>query len=255
MTPHFRTRRPGARDHAEPQAILGAHLRHGVVVHVLRPGGGQGLGRAGQGQVGGARADPSRRGVRGAIQGAELPLRYKLKVDYGEGGTFELVDPYSFAPTLGELDLHLIAEGRHEELYDKLGAHVRQHEGVDGDRFAVWAPNARAVSVVGDWNSWDGRATPCAARLRRRLGASSPAIGAGTRYKYEIIGADGALRLKADPMAQATELPPSTASWSPTSSTSGATGLDDALGRDAAPRSSEPLSIYEVHLGSWRLTG
>ena len=169
------------------------------------------------GTDGRARADPPRRGLRGhGVERAELPLRYRLKIDYGDGGTFTIDDPYAFLPTLGELDLHLIAEGRHEELYDKLGAHVRELDTdrpVAGTAFAVWAPAARAVSVVGDFNSWDGRL-----HAMRSLGSSGiwelflPDVGPGARYKYEILAADGELTLKADPYAQETEMPPKTAS-------------------------------------------
>ena len=149
----------------------------------------------------------------GELEDAELPLRYKLKVDYGAAGKFTIDDPYSFLPTLGELDLHLIGEGRHEELYERLGAHVLEHDGAQGTAFAVWAPAARAVSVVGDFNSWDGRLHPM-----RSLGSGGiwelflPDVGAGQRYKYEILTQDGELLLKADPYAQETEVPPKTAS-------------------------------------------
>ena len=111
------------------------------------------------------------------------------------------------------IDLHLVGEGRHEELYERLGAHVREVNGVVGTAFAVWAPNARSVSVVGDFNSWDGRL-----HAMRAVGASGvwelfiPGIESGACYKYEILGADGELRLKADPVAFACELPPKTAS-------------------------------------------
>src|SRR5439155_14991997 len=103
----------------------------------------------------------------GVVRPATLPLRYKLEVGYPGGHTIELEDPYAFLPTLGELDLHLAGEGRHEELYEKLGAHVREVDGVTGIAFAVWAPNARSVSVVGDFNGWDGRLNPM-----RSLGAT-----------------------------------------------------------------------------------
>src|SRR5207244_7649490 len=102
----------------------------------------------------------------GVVRPASLPLRYRLEVDYPGGVTVELEDPYAFLPTLGELDLHLASEGRHEELYEKLGAHVREVDGVIGTAFAVWAPNARSVSVAGDFNGWDGRLHPM-----RQLGA------------------------------------------------------------------------------------
>ena len=111
------------------------------------------------------------------------------------------------------MDLHLVGEGRHEELYAKLGAHVIEHQGVHGTAFAVWAPSARSVSIVGDFNSWDGRLHPM-----RSLGSSGiwelflPGVGDGANYKYEILTQSGEIRLKADPVAFATEVPPKTAS-------------------------------------------
>jgi 1,4-alpha-glucan branching enzyme len=158
-------------------------------------------------------------------------------------------------PTLGDLDLHLIGEGRHERLWDALGAHVRSHEGADGVSFAVWAPAAQAVRVVGDWNSWDGRVHPM-----RSLGSSGvwetfvPGIGAGQRYKYEIVGADGHLRLKADPMAFATEPPHhDNASVVFRSAHTWSDGDRAWMERRAASNPIEGrVSVYEVHLGSWR---
>ena len=147
------------------------------------------------------------------IDGAELPLSYQLEVDYGEAGTVTIDDPYRFLPTIGELDQHLLGEGRHEEMWTRLGAHVEEMDGVRGTAFAVWAPSGRAVSVVGDFNFWDGRVHPM-----RALGASGiwelflPGIEAGAHYKYEILAPDGEIRLKADPVAFATEVPPKTAS-------------------------------------------
>jgi 1,4-alpha-glucan branching enzyme len=189
------------------------------------------------------------------LDGAELPLHYTLEVDYGSAGTYTIEDPYRFTPTIGELDTYLIGEGRHEQLYDKLGAHVREHEGARGTAFAVWAPAAHAVSVVGDFNSWDGRL-----HAMRSLGSSGvwelflPGIDPGARYKYEILGADRQLLLKADPYAFETEVPPKTASvvfesrhhWS---------GLeaDWTTARAEEQPLERPMSIYEVHVGSWRL--
>jgi 1,4-alpha-glucan branching enzyme len=161
-------------------------------------------------------------------------------------------DPYSFLPTLGELDIHLAMEGRHEQLYERLGAHVREIDGVVGTAFAVWAPNARGVSVVGDFNSWDGRLHPM-----RSLGPSGiwelfiPGVGDGQKYKYEIRTQDGRLRIKADPVAFATEVPPANASvvhnyrheWNDHE------WLAERAGKDWL---REPVSIYEVHLASWR---
>ena len=244
------------REHPEPHAVLGAHpVPGGVVVRAWRPSARSVAVKPGKGKsVPLTQIHPA--GIfEGEIAGATLPLRYKLKVDYGEDGKLTLHDPYSFLPTLGELDLHLIGEGHHEEVYQRLGAHVREIDGVQGTAFSVWAPAARAVSVVGDFNSWDGRL-----HAMRSLGSSGicelflPDVGAGGRYKYELLSGDGELLLKADPYAQETELPPKTASvihqpghrWSPD---------DDAFlaaRREHQPL-AEPVSIYEVHLGSWRL--
>ncbi|MGH2858315.1 MAG: GlgB N-terminal domain-containing protein, partial [Solirubrobacteraceae bacterium] len=244
------------REHPDPHSILGAHTSDGgVAVRAHRPAArAVSATPAGGEPVELERIHPA--GIfEGELPGAELPIRYELNVDYGPGGSFTLHDPYSFAPTLGELDLHLIGEGRHEHLYERLGAHVRTHDNVTGTAFAVWAPAARSVSVVGDFNSWDGRL-----HQMRSMGPSGiwelfvPDVGPGQRYKYELLTADGELLLKADPYAQETELPPKTASvitvahheWS----------REDAafLARRALARPlDEPVSIYEVHLGSWRL--
>jgi 1,4-alpha-glucan branching enzyme len=244
------------REHGQPHAVLGAHaVEDGVAVRVFRPGAASVAIKPAKGKsVTLEQIHPA--GIfEGVLPEAKLPLRYKVKVDYGEAGKFTLEDPYAFTPTLGELDLHLIAEGRHEELYEKLGAHVREHEGVEGTAFTVWAPSAKAVSVVGDFNSWDGRL-----HAMRSLGSGGiwelflPEIGPGARYKYEILSADNDLLLKADPYAQETEVPPKTASvvtrseyeWS----------QHDARyrrQRHASKPLSQPVSIYEVHLGSWRL--
>jgi 1,4-alpha-glucan branching enzyme len=183
--------------------------------------------------------------------GAAAIPPYRLEVSVGER-VVEVEDPYRFLPTLGELDQHLIAEGRHERLWERLGAHATVLDGVAGTAFAVWAPNARSVRVVGDFNGWDGRLHPM-----RVLGSSGvwelfmPGVGAGAKYKYEVLGADGGLVLKADPLALATERPPATASvvhvsryrWN-----------DEAwmAARGERQRLDTRMSIYEVHLGSWR---
>ena len=244
------------REHGQPHAILGAHPSHdGVVVRALRPAALKVSVKPAKGKsVTLAQIHPA--GIfEGVIPSATLPLRYKLKVDYGEAGTFTLQDPYRFTPTVGELDLHLIGEGRHEDVYDKLGAHVLTHEGTTGTAFAVWAPAARAVSVVGDFNSWDGRL-----HAMRGLGSGGiwelfiPDIGVGERYKYEILTADGALALKADPYAQETELPPQTASVITASEHTWSAGDAQWVSdRRTAQPLAKPVSIYEVHLGSWRL--
>ena len=131
---------------------------------------------------------------------------YRLEATYPDGVVVVLDDPYRYWPTLGELDLHLLAEGRHEGLWHHLGAQVRMHQGTSGTSFAVWAPGARAVRVVGDFNGWDGRINPM-----RALGSSGvweiflPERRAGAHYKYEVVTQQGPVTLRADPFAFAAE--------------------------------------------------
>ena len=236
---------------ADPHAYLGAHKgRGGVVVRAYRPDA-----ESVRVLPMGVELEPQDgTGVfEGVIPDAKLPLAYELEVRYPAGETYTLRDPYSFMPTVGELDLHLAGEGRHEELYGRLGAHARELDGVAGVSFAVWAPNARSVSVVGEFNGWDGRLHPM-----RTLGASGiwelflPDVAPDARYKYEIRGPDGRLRLKADPLAFRTELPPKNASIVHRSAYEWRD--DDWLERRrAADVLTSPVSVYEVHLGSWRL--
>jgi 1,4-alpha-glucan branching enzyme len=156
------------------------------------------------------------------------------------------------AQLLGPVDLHLIGEGRHRRLWEVLGAHVRTVDGVHGTTFAVWAPNARAVRVVGDWNRWDGRADPLAPTGDSGVWSGFvPAVTIGTRYKYEIIASDGSLRLRADPMARAAEAPPSNASVV-TESQYEWNDADWMTARTNTNPVQRPLRVYEVHLGSWR---
>jgi 1,4-alpha-glucan branching enzyme len=242
------------REHANPHSVLGVHEDNGgAVVRALRPAASGITAQLDGGkEVELEEIHPG--GVfEGFVEGAQPPLHYQLAVDYGDSGKFTIEDPYAFVPTIGDLDLHLIGEGRHEELYEKLGAHVIEHQGVRGTAFAVWAPSARAISVVGDFNSWDGRL-----HAMRSLGGGGiwelflPGVDAGARYKYEILGADGELKLKADPMAQQAEVPPLTASvvadpqheWG---------DADWLAARAEAQPLERPMSIYEVHVGSWRL--
>jgi 1,4-alpha-glucan branching enzyme len=177
---------------------------------------------------------------------------YRIDASYDDGPDYRADDPYRHSPTIGELDLHLIREGRHERLWDVLGSHVRTHEDSHGTAFAVWAPNARAVRVVGDFNGWDG-----AAHAMRSMGDSGvwelfiPAVGEGTVYKYEIQGPDGQWRLKADPLARRAEVPPATGSVV-TASSYRWDDSDWTARRSKSRPVTEPMSIYEVHLGSWR---
>jgi 1,4-alpha-glucan branching enzyme len=234
-----------------PHGFLGAHAaKGGVVVRAFRPAATRVVVRPH-----GVELHETDGGVwEGVVEGADLPLSYELEVAYPDGQTFTLRDPYAFLPTVGELDIHLAAEGRHEQLYERLGAHPREVDGVVGTSFAVWAPSARSVSVVGDFNSWDGRLHPM-----RSLGASGiwelfvPGVESGTRYKYELRTQDGSLRLKADPVAFATEVPPNNASivWAPSHRWSDEEWLAE---RAQSEPQHGPMSIYEVHLGSWRRT-
>jgi 1,4-alpha-glucan branching enzyme len=245
------------REHSNPHAVLGPHATDaGVAVRVYRPGAASITARLEDGAESVELEQIHPGGVfEGLVPGASVPLRYQLEVDYGPGGSLTIGDPYAYSPTLGELDMHLIGEGRHEEIYERLGAHVRTHEGTRGTAFAVWAPSAKAISVVGDFNSWDGRLD-----AMRSLGSNGiwelfiPGVEAGTRYKYELLNAESELTLKADPYAQETELPPQTASvvfeprhqWSREDT--------EWLERRRENNSlCDPVSVYEVHLGSWRL--
>jgi 1,4-alpha-glucan branching enzyme len=242
-------------EHHNPHSILGAHPvgKDRTVVRTLRPGADAVSLRAGD-----TKADLRRVHDGGVFEATvEGPVGdYRLGVTYGDGFEHLVDDPYRWLPTLGEVDLHLIGEGRHEELWTALGSHVRSYDTpggpVSGTSFAVWAPNARGIRVLGDFDHWDGRAFPM-----RSLGSSGvwelfvPGVGDGTKYKFAIRGADGVWREKADPMAFATEHPPATAS---VVTTSRYTWQDaEWLTRRAETHwHAAPMSTYEVHLGSWR---
>ncbi|TYR29999.1 1,4-alpha-glucan branching protein GlgB [Mesorhizobium microcysteis] len=179
------------------------------------------------------------------------PLKYRARNAAGE---WWVTDAYSFGPVLGPMDDYYIGEGSHLRLFDKLGAHIIDHEGASGVHFAVWAPNARRVSVVGDFNDWDGRRHA----MRKRLDTGIwevfvPDIGAGRIYKYEIVGAKGSrVPLKADPFAFRAELRPATGSITDHPP---AHHWGDGAHRDfwrSADHRRQPVSIYEVHAGSWQ---
>lgn len=171
-------------------------------------------------------------------------------------GDWALMDPYSFGPVLGPMDDYYLAEGTDLRLFDKLGAHPMRHEGITGVNFAVWAPNARRVAVVGPFNDWDGRRHV----MRKRVDTGVfeifvPDIGPGTLYKFEIVGADGVrLPLKADPFAFASEMRPATASKVASTAPFAWTDADYLKTRASRDPRRVPISIYEVHLGSWRQT-
>jgi len=238
--------------HADPFAVLGPHEVGGrLMLRAYVPGATtlDAVGADGQPLAHLAQRHPA-----GFFEGP-LPARarYRLRAANADGA-WTVDDAYAFGPVLGPLDDWLVGEGTHAMLYDRLGAHPLVHEGVAGVHFAVWAPNAKRVSVVGDFNAWDGRRHV----MRKRVDTGVweifvPALGDGTIYKYEIIGAGGELLpLKSDPVGFRAELRPSTASI--VCATDGFAWHDDAwLARRAAadPRRT-PIAIYEVHLGSWR---
>ncbi|MFF2051535.1 1,4-alpha-glucan branching protein GlgB [Leifsonia sp. NPDC058194] len=190
----------------------------------------------------------------GIWQGVDIlgPGPYEIEARYADGSTWTADDPYRFSPTIGELDLHLIREGRHEQLWTALGAHVRDLGGVVGTAFTVWAPRAKAVRVVGDFNGWDGTQ-----HAMRTMGVSGvwelfvPGLVDGELYKFDILGRDGAWKRKIDPMAQTAEIPPATASVVTTSHHAWADGEWMRRRAESDPHSG-PMSIYELHFGSWR---
>ncbi|MGW0356456.1 1,4-alpha-glucan branching protein GlgB [Nocardia nova] len=243
-----------AGTHTDPHTVLGAHPHpDGTVIRTLRPHADSVSAR-----IGGV-DHPLRPIGHGVFEGVvEFPdlWDYRLIVSYPGSRTVLTADGYRFLPTVGELDLHLLGEGRHRRLWEVLGAHPRRYTTLDGEvtgtSFAVWAPNARGVTVFGDFDSWSGTSAPM-----RRLGSSGvwevfvPGVAAGTRYKYRIHGADGRIADHADPLAFAAETPPATASvvadagyrW---------TDQDWCATRARRDPTREPMSVYEVHLGSWR---
>jgi 1,4-alpha-glucan branching enzyme len=192
-------------------------------------------------------------GEDGVFEGAVTSdMPYRLRIHWPEIA-HEIEDPYSFGLILGDLDLHLFSEGDHWNLAERLGSAVTDIDGVPGVRFAVWAPNAKRVSVVGDFNLWDGRRHPM--RLRHSAGVWElfiPRLGAGERYKYEIVGPDGTvLPQRADPLARATERPPATASIVPQAFDMRWTDADWMQSRSERHAKTAPIAIYEVHAESW----
>ncbi|MCX6422848.1 MAG: 1,4-alpha-glucan branching protein GlgB [Actinobacteria bacterium] len=239
--------------HHDPHSILGAHERDGsLTIRVLRP-----------------LAD----GVSVVVDGANVALHheyrgiwtvtlptqhlpdYRVVANYN-GINYPADDPYRFLPSISEMDLHLIGEGRHEQLWKALGAHVRTYDSpsgpIKGVSFCVWAPNARGIRVIGDFNHWDGTAHPM-----RSLGSTGvwelfiPDIGDGTCYKFAVLGCDGIWCQKADPMAFATEMPPATGSvvYTANYEWNDSTWISERATRDIL---TAPMTTYEVHLGSWR---
>ena len=248
-----------AGEHGHPHAILGPHpSEDGVTVRALKP-----LASSVEVVYGDERVALTHEhegiwvGVLPTSEGAGSDVPgYQLAVAY-DGPATVVDDPYRFLPTLGEVDLHLVNEGRHENLWHVLGSRVHRYEGplgdtITGTSFAVWAPSARGVRVKGSFNNWDGREHPM-----RQLGSSGvwelfvPGVRSGAGYKFVVLGADGQWREKADPMAFHTEVPPATSSVVFESTYTW--GDDEWMTRRPSSRPlAEPMSTYEVHLGSWR---
>jgi len=239
--------------HHDPHAVLGAHPHgDGVVIRTMHPDA-----QAAEVLLENGRSVPMERVRDGAftalVPGASLPLRYRIRLRSAEGTAWEQDDPYRFLPTIGDMDLHLFNEGTHRRLWEKLGAHPMTVDGVEGVAFAVWAPTAQRVSIVGDFSRWDGRVYPM-----RALGSSGvwelfiPGIGAGALYKYEIVTQQGDIRVKTDPFAFKLEQHPGTASivepWGSAYRWRDGEWMTRRDGRDLR---REPMLAYEVHLGSW----
>ena len=247
-SPHYELERLLALQHHDPHSILGAHLEgKQLVVRVFRPDASS-INLLVPGDA------PRQMRLRDAglfetaVENRVSIFPYQLELHFPDGESFTTYDPYSFLPTLGDLDLHLWGEQKDDRAYDKLGAHVREVSGIRGVSFAVWAPNARGVSVVGDFNRWDGRV-----HMMRTLGSSGvwelfiPGVGPGANYKYEIRTRDGNLLLKSDPFAQRMEVPPATASIVQ-QSTFQFHDADWLAERARREWIKCPISIYEVHL-------
>jgi 1,4-alpha-glucan branching enzyme len=238
-------------EHGDPFAVLGPHQSsEGLWVRALLPGARE------VGVVHAASGDPlavlERQGrsdlFAALVPAAPARLGYRLHVHWGTHASV-LEDPYRFGFVLGDTDVWLLAEGTHLRPYERLGAHLREMDGVKGVAFAVWAPNARRVSVVGDFNNWDGRRHMM--RLRRECGVwemFAPQLASGDNYEYEILSADGHVLRKADPFAFSSMLRPDTACVVQPLPAPVALPPE----RAAANERHAPISIYEVHLGSWR---
>jgi 1,4-alpha-glucan branching enzyme len=235
--------------HGDPFALLGPHeAPNGVVIRTLQPGA-QSVAICSRGT--GALLATMTQAHPAGLFVANLQKLEPYYFDIAWNGAEQTTeDPYAFPLLLSDFDIYLLAEGKHQDLATCLGAQIMTIDDVTGVRFAVWAPSARRVSVVGSFNNWDGRRHPM--RLRREAGIWEifvPRLGSGETYKYEIIGPDGLLPLKADPVARQTEIPPATASI--VADPVMPVLRSRPLRNTEAPGLDKPLSIYEVHAASW----
>lgn len=234
--------------HADPFAVLGSHQNGRFRwISTMQPGAVEVLALV----DGAEKVVPRLSGD--VFAGPVAAGPYRLKIRYADGAEQQIDDPYEFGPKLSEFDQYLMGEGTHRQLWRALGAHVTEHEGHAGVHFAVWAPNAQRVSWVGEANLWDGRRHPM-----RRVGAAGaweiflPGLGEGTLYKFEVLGADGGVIQKADPVGFGSQHPPEQASVVRDIGGYGWKDADWMAGRETRADRSAPISIYEVHLGSWR---
>jgi 1,4-alpha-glucan branching enzyme len=241
-------------DDSDPHRILGPHKariggKDGILVRALHPDASSCELLLGAESV--SMTDCVRGLFAAFLPGLTEPPAYRVRFAFADGSTWERGDPYRFSPTVGDVDLYLLGKGDHRRLWEVLGAHPRSIDGVEGTSFAVWAPNATRVSVVGDFCGWDGRLYPM-----RSLGGSGvfelfiPSVEEEEHYKFEIKTPAGDLRLKTDPFARAMETPPLTASRV----TRARHAWHDEAWMTARPTrdwTRSPMSIYEVHLGSW----
>jgi 1,4-alpha-glucan branching enzyme len=242
----------------DPHRLLGAHAatvngKSGLAIRAWKPDAA----KVEFQEIGNKKPQPMTRltddGVFGIwLEGRETPIRYEFHTEFKDGATHTGRDPYNFLPTLGDLDLYLLGQGNHYEAYNKMGAQVTEMDGVAGVAFAVWAPSAKRVSIIGDFNFWNGQTTPM-----RSMGPSGvwevfvPGLESGARYKYEIQAQDGRVFEKADPYAFAFDLRPSTHSRVHDRTTY---TWKDGPYMDILPQRTyleEPMNVYEVHLGSW----
>ncbi len=244
-------------DHDDPFGVLGPHgLPDGrLLIRAFLPDAESvAVLDAASGKEAGTLAATHPAGLfEGVLDNRAADFRYRLRVGYG-GESVDIEDPYRFPALLGELDIHLLGEGNHLKLYTIMGAHPRRIDGVDGAAFAVWAPSARRVSVTGSFNQWDGRRHVM--RKHHDIGVWEifiPGLGEGEVYKFEIKDRFGnILPLKADPFARRCEHPPATASVIEGETTYAWKDAEWMKRRAETARHNRPVSIYEVHLGSWR---
>ena len=243
-------------EHSDPHSVLGAHpvqinRQTGLILRLFHPDAISAEVLVGEETI------PTQRLESQGIfwlwmPGRSLPMEYKVRFHFHGSATWTVDSPYRFMPTLGDQDLHYLGEGKHYNLYDKMGAHPRQIDGIPGVSFAVWAPNAKRVSLIGDFNNWDGRVYPM-----RSMGTSGiwelfvPGLEQGGLYKYEIQTNADELRIKTDPFAFSMELRPGSASvlWN----LDNYSWCDDQWmnNRKEFNHFSSPMTVYEAHLGSW----